>query len=181
MTACYISRSNPSREDIQHYGVLGMKWGVRHDPMKAYSRANNKMIKLNSNIQKRGSQLVKAQIKANTGVSKKYSKLQIKADRIQRNADKKKYGLFSNSKKAGELQAKADRAQYKANKYKVRAEKRAKKAGIATVKYRNVQRKAEKWAKSMDRTFADYDVSKLTSQQTDKGKAVAKKIIDAAA
>lgn len=31
---------------LQHYGVLGMKWGVRHDRERAYQRASKKAGKL---------------------------------------------------------------------------------------------------------------------------------------
>lgn len=31
---------------LAHYGVLGMRWGVRHDPQKAYSKASTKFKKL---------------------------------------------------------------------------------------------------------------------------------------
>lgn len=33
---------------LAHYGVLGMKWGVRHDRAKAYKKATKKFNKLSS-------------------------------------------------------------------------------------------------------------------------------------
>lgn len=32
--------------DLTHYGVLGMKWGVRKNPQKAYVKANKKLHSL---------------------------------------------------------------------------------------------------------------------------------------
>lgn len=32
-------------EELYHYGVLGMKWGVRHDKVSAYSKASAKAEK----------------------------------------------------------------------------------------------------------------------------------------
>lgn len=32
--------------DLTHYGVLGMKWGVRKNPQKAYTKANKKLHSL---------------------------------------------------------------------------------------------------------------------------------------
>lgn len=32
-------------EYLAHYGVLGMKWGVRKDPSKAYGKAIKKKIR----------------------------------------------------------------------------------------------------------------------------------------
>lgn len=39
-----------SDKDLEHYGVLGMKWGVRKDPQKAYDRANKKLSALDKKI-----------------------------------------------------------------------------------------------------------------------------------
>lgn len=181
MSEYYISRENESKEDLEHYGVLGMKWGVRHDAAKAYSKATAKKTRLENKVAKTRNKYLKKSAKAKSGVSIKYQKKKAKADKLQFKADKKKYGLFSNADKAAGLQEKADRALYKANKYKYRYEKRQAAESKASGKYARAQRKAERWVKAMDRTFADYDVSKLTSQQTNKGKAAAKKMIASAA
>ena len=33
-------------DHLAHYGVPGMRWGVRHDPQKAYTRASKKFNRL---------------------------------------------------------------------------------------------------------------------------------------
>lgn len=165
------------QNELMHYGVLGMKWGVhRGNVAKAYGKASAKRKKLDNRVTQAKKAYDKAAIKANTGASMKYQKLQAKADKVQAKADKKKYGMFSNAKKAAELQVKADRAQYKANKYKSTYEKNAVKAGSAQAKYLRAQKKAQKWTKAMDKTFKNYDVNNLPTSKVDAGKEFVKKV-----
>lgn len=167
-----ITRENSdNHQELQHYGVIGMKWGIRHDPVKAYSKAIAKQTKLDTKVSKTRDKYLKRTAKANRGVSIRYQKKQAKADKKQAKADRKKYGLFTNSTKAAKLQVKADRAQYKANKYKSRYEKRNAKADKATGKYQRAQRKAERWTRQMNKTFKDYNISQLSPEHVASGQA----------
>ena len=47
-------------EELQHYGVIGMKWGVRKDPDRAYSKAGEKLKNLDKRATTRN---LKAQVK----------------------------------------------------------------------------------------------------------------------
>lgn len=81
--------------DVEHYGVLGMKWGVRKDANKAYSRASNKLNKLDR--------------KANDA-SARASKIESKSVDKQRKADSARIFKKSSAKKAIKAIEKSDRA-----------------------------------------------------------------------
>ena len=81
--------------ELKHYGVIGMKWGVyRGNVASEYSKATAKRKKLDDRVVKAKKAYDKATIKANSGASSKYQKYQSKTSNLQAKADKKKIRTF---------------------------------------------------------------------------------------
>lgn len=155
---------------LQHYGVLGMRWGVRRNPSAAYSKATKKLTRLNNKTNSEYTKLQKRKVKTEGTGSARYRKLRQKQSKYQLKADRNKYGWFGSSSKAQKYQLKADRLGYKADKVLQKEKK-------TDYKYNRAKIKADRWQKSMDKAFANVNVKSLSSNQsTAAGKEFIKKV-----
>lgn len=87
MNEYYVGNGLSASPALAHYGVLGMRWGVRKNPEKAVSKASKKLRRYHSRVQK-------------------YTK---KADKLYAKSDRKSSGLFKNEEAAAKARERADK------------------------------------------------------------------------
>lgn len=94
-----------NQEYLMHYGILGMRWGVRRTP----EQLGHKVAKLESRNQKYMSKVVKAKA-AGANKLPKASKLRNKATKLRA----KEYGFFTSKSEAEEYEHKAKKLEARA-------------------------------------------------------------------
>ncbi len=111
---------NGTVNELTHYGVLGMKWGVRRSPKQLRAKSG-KLAKKNAKLERKKVSIEDKTTKRIGKKQEKIAKLHYKADK-KRN---KRYGFFTNKEKsdqldydAGKLDAKANKLQGKINAMK---------------------------------------------------------------
>ena len=140
-------------EHLEHYGVLGMKWGHHKNPQAAFTKAAAKLDKLQKNTSEKELIKTKAKLKMQKALSKQ-SKVE---DKYRVEPDDPDYASY---KKKSD---KAYSASSKATKAYENADFKATKASY----------KEQKWAKAMVNTFGTTNYSEFKEKNQgsiDKGK-----------
>lgn len=133
--------TKPEMDDliIEHYGVMGMKWGVRKDPSKAYDKSSNKADSLR---RKSVSKAVRSASRTKRAQKKVY--------KATKSLNRTVNNPFSSQEDIGA----------KVKKLK-RAERKAYRASKASAKAAKGSKRETQWINRMENVFADVKISQI--------------------
>lgn len=165
--------------ELYHYGVKGMRWGVRKNPDKAYSKASNKLRKLDAKLNKLTNKSVDISPKTAKYEAKK-GKTDRKLTKLRSNASTKRYKadtaiLFQNTKEksARKAERKLARYEHKAAKMDAKFARQNYKSLKNDAQIKKAQKKAMNWYNSMEKTFSNVSVSNMDPADVALGKQYA--------
>lgn len=162
--------------DILHYGVLGMKWGRRKNPSKAFRKASakadrlsKKSERLNAKADRKEAKAQKVRSEANA-IDRDYVIANGKSAKAHRQMERN-HLIKPSSKKLEKLDANTNSLKESktiAEGKATEAETRAKKARAKAERAAN---KSAKWNRSMSKTFANTKITEINIEDRLKGKA----------
>lgn len=130
--------------ELKHYGVLGMKWGVRRNPQKAYQKSIKKLKRIDASSNKSSSRSAKINLKS-AKVGMQRSKFEQKAYRAIGRTKRQKL-----ENRARKLSAKEARLRKKAAQQALKSEK--------------ARVRGEKWVKQMNKYFSGQTLSDVSKE-----------------
>lgn len=146
---------------LKHYGVIGMKWGVRKNPTRALEKSSRKMDKLN----KKKNRLLEKSSTASMHASQAHAK----SEHMKLKQSKDDYRQLK-----GSMFAKSERAKQKLNMQAADAQakydKANKKADKAYKDYNKAYKKSQKWEKQMTKTFSKISYDDIDQASIDSGR-----------
>lgn len=163
-------------EALMHYGVLGMKWGVRHDKQKAFSKSTSKLGKLDARAEKIATRKAKRQqrITSRFNREERSAKMLAKADRLERKSltfeSKSARALRrGNFKKYAKNFSKSAKTKERATRIREKMTGNDKRTQRLSYKEEKRRYKANKWARRMNKEFGSVKIS-ATKEQQELGK-----------
>lgn len=133
--------------ELYHYGVLGMKWGVRKNPSKAYRKSTTKADKLDRKATNYSVASAKATIKS----AKQKNKVAKARARIERDSD-----FAPNMKKFAKMENRSRAYEQQSNKLAIKSAK-AKKRSV-------------KWEQQMRKAFSNVNIKDILPEDLARGR-----------
>lgn len=158
---------------LSHYGVPGMKWGVRHDKDKAFAKSMTKLSNLDAKAAKYAAKR-KAYINVKTSMydrKNRAASMQAKADRLDKKARKNQLKSAKalrkgNSDKYAKAYSKSIKYSEKATKLREKATGVDARSNKMLYKQQKYENKAKKWSERMNKEFGSIKMSASSQQKT---------------
>lgn len=156
--------------ELYHYGVLGMKWGVRHDRAReAYSKGVRKLQKYEQKAAKSKAKVTASAMAKAAKYNRKAKKYEMKSARVKRAATR--WILPMNSEKAARRMGRYD---LKAARYANKSARIMSRIAKNQAKSEKYNRKGEKFYSKMQKVFSDVPASSLNAADISFAKEYAK-------